>query len=272
MVVGLVAQDSAVIRVPVRLVAVPTLVYSRENALIPGLKKADFRVLDNGIPQVVNLDTDDAPVSVVIAIQANKDVRETVPFISKVGSVMEAHLVGETGRAAVMAYNDDIKVLKPFGTGDVRWAFRAVKASGVRARTVDAGMEAIAMLKGRPRTQARVLLFIGQATDRGSKADWAALEQEADRENVSIYGLISADAKPDPLSPLIAATGGTELHFRHQPELENAIGALGVELRSAYLLSYYPSSADAGRHTISVEVSVPGAKARARPGYTLSPN
>jgi VWFA-related protein len=269
-VAGLVAQDVAVIRVPVRLVAVPTLVYSRENQLIPGLKKADFRVLDNGVPQKVDLDTDDAPVSVVIAIQANRDVRETVPFISKVGSVMEAHLVGATGRAAVIAYNGETKVLKPFGSGDVRWAFRAITASGGEARTIDAGMEAIAMLKERPRTQARVLLYIGQAADRGSKANWGALEQEADRENVSIYALVSSDAKGDPLSPLIAATGGKELHFHHQPELENAIGTLGVELRSAYLLSYYPSPAEAGRHTISVEVSVPGAKTFARPGYTLN--
>jgi VWFA-related protein len=268
----LIAQDSTVIRVPVRLVAVPTLVYSRDNQLVPGLKKADFRVLDNGVPQKVDLDTDDAPVSVVIAIQANRDARETVPFIAKVGSVMEAHLVGATGRAAVLAYNSDAKVLKAFGSGDVRWAFRAVRAGGMEAHAIDAGMEAIAMLKERPRTQARVLLYIGQAMDRGSKANWATLEQEADRENVSIYGLISSDAKPDPLSPLIAATGGTELHFHHQPELENAIGALGVELRSAYLLSYYPSSADAGKHTISVEVSIPGAKTRARPGYILSPN
>jgi VWFA-related protein len=271
-VAGLVAQDPAVIRVPVRLVAVPTLVYSHDNKLIPGLKKADFRVLDNGVPQKVDLDTDDAPVSVVIAVETNRDVHESVPFIAKVGSVMEALLVGETGRAAVIVYNADIKVLKAFGSGDVRWAFRAVRASGVQARAIDAGMEAIAMLKERPRTQARVLLYIGQAMDRGSHAGWAELEQEADRENVAIYGLISSEAKSDPLSPLIAATGGTELHFHHQPDLENAIGALGVELRSAYLLSYYPSSADAGKHTISVEVSVPGAKTRARPGYTLSPN
>jgi len=268
----LVAQDPTVIRVPVRLVAVPTLVYSRENQLIPGLKKADFRILDNGIPQKIDLDTDDAPISVVIAIQANRDVRETVPFISKVGSVMDAHLVGGTGRAAVIAYNADIKVLKPFGSGDVRWAFRAIRASGAEARAIDAGMEAIAMLKERPKTQARVLLYIAQAMDRGSKANWAALEQEADRENVSIYLMNSSDAKTDPLSPVIAATGGQELHFHHQPELENAIGTLGVELRSAYLLSYYSTSAEAGRHTISVEVSVPGAKACARPGYMLSPN
>jgi len=74
------------------------------------------------------------------------------------------------------------------------------------------------------------------------------------------------------LAPLIASTGGTELHFHQQTELENAIGRLGVELRSAYLLSYYPSSDDAGQHTISVEVSVPGAHTQNRPGYFLSPN
>jgi hypothetical protein len=267
----LVAQDTPVIRVPVRLVAVPTLVYSRENKLIPGLKKGDFRVLDNGIPQKLDLDDDDAPVSVVVAIQSNLDARAAVRYITKVGSVMEAHLVGATGRAAVVAYGANIKVLKPFGSGDVQAAFRSIAVKGSKARIIDAGIEAIAMLKERPRTHARVLLFIGQAADRGSERSWEALEQQADRENVSIYALTS-EAKTGPLSPIIVATGGTELHFHEQGELENAIGTLGVELRSAYLLSYYPSSEAVGRHTISVEVAVPGARAYARPGYTLSPN
>jgi VWFA-related protein len=268
----LVAQETGVIRVPVRLVAVPTLVYSRENKLIPGLKKSDFRIVDNGVPQVVDLDSDDAPVSVVIAIQTNLDMRGPVRYITKVGSVMDAHLVGATGRAAVMTYGGAMKVLKPFGTGDVRAAFRSVAVKGSRARTIDAGMEAIGMLKERPRTQARVLLFIGQAADHGSEATWAMLEHEADRENVSIYALNCAEGKAGPLSPLITATGGTELPFHQQAELEDAIGMLGVELRSAYLLSYYPSSEEVGRHTISVEVSVPGARTHARPGYILSPN
>jgi VWFA-related protein len=271
-VVAALAQENTVIRVPVRLVAVPTLVYSRENKLIAGLKKTDFRVLDNGVPQALHLDSDDAPVSVVIAIQTNLDVRGPVRYITKVGSVMEAHLVGATGRAAVIGYGDSIKTLKPFGSGDVRAAFRGIAVKGSRARMIDAGMQAIEMLKERPRTHARVLLFIGQALDRGSEASWAAFQEQADRENVSIYALIFSDTKADPLSTLIAWTGGTELHFHQQAELEDAIGTLGVELRSAYLLSYYPSSEEAGRHAISVEVSVPGARTYARPGYMLSPN
>lgn len=268
----LLAQDSSVIRVPVRLVAVPTLVFSKDHRLIPGLQQSDFRILDNGVPQDLKLDTEDAPVSVVIAIQTNLDVRRPAKFISKVGSVIEAHLVGATGRAAVLAYNGEIRTLKPFGSGDVRSAFRNIAGHGGQARMIDAGMAAVALLKDRPRTHARVLLFIGQAFDRGSKASWAELEAEADRENVSIHALILSDSRGDPLLPLIESTGGRELRFHDQQELEQAIGTLGVELRSAYLLSYYPSSDAPGKHIISVEVSVPGAKTRARPGYILSPN
>jgi VWFA-related protein len=290
---ALLAQDAPVISVPVRMVAVPTLVFSKENRLIPGLKKADFRILDNGVPQSIHLNTDYAPVSVVIVIQTNQEGRGSVPYIAKVGSVMEAHLVGATGRAAVLAYNRDIKVLKPFGSGDVGLAFRSLAAKGTGSHMIDAGMRAIEMLKERKRTEARVLLYIGPVMDRGSQASWARLQEEAERENVSVYALTlsggteGSSTNPDlgwlmsmlgrleakdPMSPLIAATGGTELHFHGQKELEDAIGTLGVELRSAYLLSYYPSSDDPGRHTISVEVSVPGAKTYARPGYMLSPN
>jgi len=45
-----------------------------------------------------------------------------------------------------------------------------------------------------------------------------------------------------------------------------------VELRSAYLLSYYPDSTESGYHTVKSEMDKPGAKAFSRPGYWLSAN
>ncbi len=65
-----------------------------------------------------------------------------------------------------------------------------------------------------------------------------------------------AEEAADPFSILTAATGGTQLHFRKQHELESEIATIGVELRSAYLLSYYPVSTEPGYHTINVEVDV----------------
>src|ERR1039457_6533021 len=96
------AQQISTIRVPVRLVSLPTLVFSGENRLVPGLEPGDFRVLDNGRRQTLFLDESATPVSVVLAIQVNRDVREYVPFIARVGSAVEALLVGETGEAAVV--------------------------------------------------------------------------------------------------------------------------------------------------------------------------
>jgi len=82
----------------------------------------------------------------------------------------------------------------------------------------------------------------------------------------------AAQAATDPFSTLTAATGGTQFHVRKQRELESALATMGVELRSTYLLSYTPGSTENGYHNISVEVSVPGAKAYARPGYWMSGN
>ncbi len=77
------------------------------------------------------------------------------------------------------------------------------------------------------------------------------------------------EARTDPFSLLTTATGGTQLHLRKPKQFEDAIAAIGLELRSIYLLSYSPSSSETGYHTISIDVNVPGAKVYTRPGYWL---
>ena len=309
------AQQIPTIRVPVGLVSLPTLVFSAESRLVPGLQPGDFHVLDNGRPQTLFLDESSTPVSVVLAIQANRDVRAYVPFIAKTGSTVDALLVGETGEAAVLTYGDEVTVVKTFEARDVQSTIRTISASGRPARMIDAGIRAVSLLASRPRTRARVLLFIGQPIDSGSESKLAALQEAAEKENVAVYSLTLPEAgkdfvsdtfslqgvsfaekggfragidlatlmsvlnrsantetATDPFSSLTAATGGTQIRFRKQRELEDAIAAIGVELRSLYLLSYYPTSAAAGYHTVRVEVGIPGAKVYARPGYWRSAN
>jgi VWFA-related protein len=300
-------------RVPSRLVTAPTLVFSNEDRLIFGLERNDFNVFDNGRPQKAALDTEAAPISLVLAVQANQDVRHYLRFIAKVGSAVEALLVGANGEAAVLTYGADIKLIKPFDSGDVQLALRTLAGSGRQAHAIDAGMRAIAMLKERSRRRGKVLVFVGQPMDSGSESKLAALRDEAERENVAVFALVlpeagkafvsdtfsldglssksdrggfkagvdlgrlvptltraaQAEQATDPFSVLTAATGGTQFHFREQRELEDGIGLIGVELRSAYVLSYAPNSDERGYHTIRVDVGVPGAKVHSRPGYWM---
>lgn len=303
------------IRVPVRLVTLPTLVFSKEGRLMIGLQSADFRVFDNGRRQRVTLDSGTTPASVVLAIQVNQDVRTYVPFIAKAGNVVDALLTGESGETAVVTYGEGVAVMKPFATGDVQSTLKKLAADGAQARMIDAGLRGITLLRDRPGSRARVLLFIGQPLDIGSESPLSSLKEQAERENVAVYALAlpefgkafvsdtfslqgvsrgekggfrsgvdlgnlvavlrrssHAEKHADPFSILTAATGGTQLHFRRQNELEDAIAAVGVELRSVYLLSYYADSAESGYHTVKIEVDMPGAKAFARPGYWMSTN
>ena len=310
----LAAQTEPTIRVPVRLVSLPVVVFSKTGQLVPGLLERNFHVYDNGQTQKATVDTAAGPLSVVVAIQVNLDVRTYVPFIAKTGSVMEGALSGDSGETAVIAYNDEVTTLKPFDTED-QSPLRRISADGKQARMIDAGLLGVALLKKRPPSRTRVLVFIGQAADSGSDSGLASLGLQAQRENVTVYALAlpqfgrafvsdaislqgasqqekggfkagldlghligvlrrtgDTERGADPFSVLASATGGTQLPFRKQRELEKAIAVVGVQQRSAYRLSYYPSSSEPGYHIIKVEVDIPGAKVQARPGYWFGAN
>jgi VWFA-related protein len=176
-------------RVPVRLVSAPTLVFTPQGQLVPDLKPADFRLYDNGALQTISLERSLAPISFVVAVQVSLDVRAYLPFISRVGSVIEALVVGATGESALVTYGSEVKLVKPFGGGDIQECLRSISPAGLRARSIDAGLAAIRLLKQRPPRRTRVLLFIGQPIDDGSESTLASLREEAEKENVTIFGL-----------------------------------------------------------------------------------
>src|SRR5215471_14833616 len=148
------AQQAPVIRVPVRLVTVPTLVFSSEGRLVGGLQKSDFRLFDNGHPQRLTVDLESTPVSIAAAVQANLAVRDYVPFVAKTGNLIDALLAGENGESALVTYGDDVRVVKPFDSGELSTALKKVSPSGRSSRMLDAASRAIDMLKGRPASHA----------------------------------------------------------------------------------------------------------------------
>jgi VWFA-related protein len=305
----LLGQSAPPIRVPVRLVVAPTLVLSPTGQVISGLDADKFNLLDNGRSQQFRLDVEPEPLSVVIAIQANNAVSDYLPFVAKTGSVVENLLLGANGKAAVLSYSDDVKLVRTFDSGDVRDAFTKLSTSGQDAHMLDATERGIQLLKGQPASRARVLLLIGQSYDKGSTETLAKVTRDATAENVQIYALIlplagkkfvadtfhfpnmasqggglgvgveltsliptllrgaKSSHGGDPFAELAIATGGTQIHFRKQAQLENALIVMGTELRSTYSLSYTPSSTELGYHSIRVVVKVPGAITYSRAGY-----
>ena len=141
------AQQVPTIRVPARLVSVPALALGSDNHVLVNLQPSDFRLFDNDRPQEFQLDSNVTPLSVVIAVQTNSEVRSYLGFLAKAGSVLDALLVGETGESAVVTYGDEVTTPKPFGAGDLAKTMRALAPGGVHARAIDAAILALAMLR-----------------------------------------------------------------------------------------------------------------------------
>lgn len=309
------SQQPPTIRVPVRLVSVPTLVASKEGKYVPGLLANDFHVSDNGQEKAFTLDAYSASLSLAVAIEVDQNVRDYVPFISKVGNLIESAVAAEGGETVLLTYNDEVAVAKSFETGELSAILRKITPSGHGAKMVDAGMKAVELLATRDPSHSRVLLLIGQPVDDGSRGKVNELLVKAEEHNVQIYTLRlpllnkafvsdsfqlrglpdqgwrggyqasteltraipalrqaakAADQK-DPFSCLAIATGGLQLSFRKQGQLENDLIAMGDALRSRYVLNFASESDSVSYHKIKVTVNIPGATVYARPGYQPVP-
>ncbi len=193
--------------VTVRIVMAPVTVMDNNGNIIDGLNPGDFRLYDNGKLQKVTEDMTSHPLSLVVAIQANAQVEKILPQIQKLGSLLQAQVLGDNGEAAILAFDHRVQTLTGF-TSDpdkVIAALKNIKPGSWTSRLDDAALESINLLKTRPATRRRVLLLISEATDKGSQIRPREVLEAAEFANVVIYSVdiskivASLTANPDPL-------------------------------------------------------------------------
>ncbi len=89
---------------------------------------------------------------------------------------------------------------------------------------------------------------------------------------MEIFTAAKAIFVDNPVEVYTEWTGGKEHAFMSQRDLERAIGAIGTELHSQYVITYTPSNREEGGfHDIKVTLpNRPGLKVRTRPGYWVA--
>lgn len=182
----------AQIRVQTVLVTTPVTVVDSTGEFVYGLNEQDFQILDNGVPQrITRFENEVRPVAAVLLIQSDRGVARLLDQVRPLGPVVSALMLGPEGKAAVISYDDRIRVLQDF-SGDrdqITQTLRDLKVQGDQARLNDALMRAMAMLERRPRTERRVIVAIADAFDRGSETGDDEVVRRATGSEITIYGL-----------------------------------------------------------------------------------
>jgi len=242
----------------------------RGGTPVAGLTGADFEILDNGVPQRVELMSPTAlPLNIVLALDgsASLDAKEREHLIAAGGRVIDA-LRGDD-KAALLTFADHVSILTAF-TGDA-WRLRelvAARMEGGDTALYDAAH--VAMLIGAAARGRPIVILFSDGEDTASVLTGDTVVDTARRTGAVVCAV--ALGEPGPVLPRLAeVTGGVFVKETSLNKVAARFGEILEGFRRRYLVSFTPTGvARDGWHTLSVKVKG-GGDVRARSGYWADP-
>lgn len=184
------------IKVQVALVTTPVTVRDSRGEMIHNLEVKDFRITDKGIAQnIAHFDLGGDPISLVILVETSSRIEPLMPEIRKSGILFTQTVMGPTGEAAVVGFNDSVDKLDDFtnNADQIEKTFANLQTGTSGSKLFDAMAVGMEMLTSRPQATAekpgrrRVMLILSEAVDDGSEKKLGEVLRQAQLANVTIY-------------------------------------------------------------------------------------
>lgn len=275
-----------VMKVGVKLVNVFTNVTDATGAIVGGLTKADFRVTEDGRPQEIKVfeRESELPLNLVLAIDTSGSVHKDLPLEQDAARKFVHALLRQQDQISLMEFSTEVRQVVPFtnqaskidrGLGSLR--------GGPATALYDAiymSSEKLARQTVEGKSARKVLVLVTDGGDTANTFTYAQALEEALRGEVMVYSIIDvpieASAGRDTggehaLITLAEQTGG-KYFYANTGGLDKAFAQVSEDLRTQYLIGYYPTKQAPGVDFHRIRVTVPRAASEAfdiryRTGY-----
>lgn len=273
------------LRVDVKLVNVFVTVTDSNGAPIANLKKENFKVMEDGVPQNISVfdRESELPLSIVLAIDASLSTKKDIKLELQSARKFSREILRPQDALSLYQFSEIVEELTPF-TSDLKRIDAGIDRVHVRSATAlyDAiYLSSDALLKRQGR---KVIVVITDGGDTVSQVKYAEALREAQIAEAIVYSIIvvpiEASAGRDlggehALIQISHDTGGKYYYASSLPQLDQAFRQISEELRTQYLLAYYPAKrlAESDFRRLQVDLSglpADGFKARYRTGYYTS--
>jgi Ca-activated chloride channel family protein len=277
------AAAQTVIRVDVSLVRILATVKNNAGELVGSLDKEDFEIYDNGVRQQVAVFErhTEQPLSIAILVDTSGSTAKELRYETEsVGRFLKT-LFGEGNprdMVALYSFNWQVARLNYF-TKNLSTVERSMKTLKAEAGTAlyDAVYLAAADLESREGRRAMIIVTDGG--DTTSAKDFHAALEAAQMADAVLYPVLVMPITNDAgrniggenaLTNMAMATGGRVFAPSVGPELDRAFAEILKDLRTQYLMGYYPKDVPPSSnrfHKIEVRVRRPELRVLARNGY-----
>ena len=262
------AQQSPSFSSKVEAVRVDVLVTDNGRA-IQGLGPGDFELLDNGVPQQVELVSfDQVPLNVILALDMSDSVAgERLGQLRGAGAALLATLKSDD-QAALIAFSQAVQLGAKLtrDVAAVREALDTARGAGMTA-LVDGTYAGI--MAGESDAGRGLLIVFSDGVDTSSWLRADAVLDAAKRADVVVYGVsVLSRLKPEFLREMTSLTGGRLYEIEKTANVTATFLGILDEFRHRYLVSYTPKGvAKDGWHRLDVHIRNRRAAIKARPGY-----
>ncbi|WP_044934660.1 VWA domain-containing protein [Pseudacidobacterium ailaaui] len=282
---GLYAQSVPPIRVDVHLVNVFVNVTDQNGSPVSGLTQEDFTIAEDGHPQKIAVfeKQSNMPLSIVLAVDTSGSVNKDLAIEKRAAHNFVHSLLRPQDSLDLIEFSDDVREVVPFTNklSRIDYGIENLR-TGPATALYDAVYLSAQSLNSRPGRKVLVLISDGGNTVKG--VDYADALEQAVRSETMVYSIIDvpiqADAGRDTggehaMITLSQETGG-KYFYADAAHLPEAFQKVSEDLRTQYLLAYYPEHrrTDSDFRTITVTVKQPAGAhytVRHRTGYYASP-
>lgn len=238
------------------------------SRLMTGLQPADFDVLDNGVPQTIELASlADVAVNVVLTLDLSGSVTgaKLTTLTRAATRLLDALAADDT--AALITFGRAVERLVPLSrqVGELRQALARLEAGGDTA-LVDASLAA--MLVGDTDAGRTLVVVFSDGVDTASFVQPDQVVATARRVNGVVYGVSSSGENSRFLHDLSDVTGGRVIEIGTSGDPGPAFLEILQEFRRRYVITFTPTGVTPGGwHRLDVRVKRPRGRVQARAGY-----
>jgi Ca-activated chloride channel family protein len=278
------SQPAETLKVDVKLVNVFVTVTDAHGAPIGGLTKDNFVLSEDGREQKISVfDKESAvPLSIALAIDTSLSTRHDLPLELASAKRFARAILRPVDGLSVYGFSEVVREATRGFTPDLKRIDEAIDHIPVGAAT--ALFDAIYLVSHAldRRSGRKVIVLITDGGDTISRVDYKEALRSAEEAEALVYSIIivpienSAGRETGGEHALIQLsddTGGKYYYATSASQLDEAFQKISDELRTQYLLAYYPSQRNSFSEFRRIDIKVSGVaqpdayRVRHRAGY-----
>jgi Ca-activated chloride channel family protein len=272
-------QDDDVVRVNTDLVVLNVTVTDAAGHNVPGLRRADFKVFEDGkeVPAqlISSFSVQEAPFASVVLLDTSGSMEERLS-LARSAAIHFLDRLREEDVAAVYKFDARVERVQEFSTGrDLAPMAFGLHAKGM-TRLNDAIVDAVNALADRPELR-KAIVILSDGMDTSSKASADKAIESALAIGATIYAVdMSATGNGSNnqqsaavLKNFAERSGGRFVGTPGGPALREAFANIADELAHQYTIAYRPlnQTRDGKWRKLEVKVSRPEVRVRTRKAY-----